>query len=282
MEKISAQQQIINYYHFVESRLGYEFLLGGIKHFGYYPPNKKNISIWKAQILMINKLAEAINLPKNSHILDAGCGEGYTAIYIAKHYQYNVTGIDLLDFNITRANKRAVKENLKQKTNFCVMNYEHLLYSDNTFDGVYTLETLVHAQNYKRALKEFYRVLKPEGKLVLFEYTQAPEKQLTRQQKEIINMINTTSGMHSLSHFTHGSFPCILKEAGFRTISITDITQKVLPTLKFFYFLAFLVYPFIKLLKLQKIFINATTAVEAYKNMKNDLFRYMAVEAIKT
>ncbi|MCJ7740691.1 class I SAM-dependent methyltransferase [Candidatus Microgenomates bacterium] len=231
---------------------------------------------------MIDKLAETIKLPKHSYLLDAGCGEGYTAIYLAQHYHYHVAGVDLLDFNITSAKKKSQKEGVKEKVNFHIMNYEHLTYSDSTFDGVYTLETLVHAQNYIKALREFHRILKPHGKIVLFEYTMAPQKLLTKQQKEMATLVNKVSGMHSFSHFIHGSFPNIMKEAGFTTVSVTDITQEVLPGLKFFYYLAFLVYPIIKLLKLQKIFINATCAVEAYKNVKDDIFRYVIVEAVKS
>jgi hypothetical protein len=35
---VDPQQQVIDYHHRLESRLGYTPLLGGTKHFGWYRP----------------------------------------------------------------------------------------------------------------------------------------------------------------------------------------------------------------------------------------------------
>lgn len=49
-----------------------------------------------------------------------------------------------------------------------LMNYHYLDgLADESFDGVYTLETIVHATDPERALKEFSRVLRPGGSLAL-------------------------------------------------------------------------------------------------------------------
>ena len=102
---------VIDYYHSVESLLGYRFLKG-VKHFGYYPKGQENLSMSEAQLLMNEQLAKALDLKKDSKVLDAGCGEGGVAIYLAKKYGLQVTGIDLLDFNIARAKKNTMKEKL--------------------------------------------------------------------------------------------------------------------------------------------------------------------------
>ncbi len=53
-----------------------------------------------------------------------------------------------------------------------------------------------------------------------------PAKQLTNHQKVTAAFINSTSGMHSFSHLIHGSFPRIMRESGFKTISVREITQE--------------------------------------------------------
>ena len=50
-------------------------------------------------------------------------------------------------------------------------DYHHLeQYEDGTFDGIYTMETLVHSTDPLEVLKEFLRILKPGGRIALNEY----------------------------------------------------------------------------------------------------------------
>lgn len=275
-------QKVINYFNTAESRLGYTLLLKGTKHFGYYPKSQSSISMAQAQLLMEDKLAKRLNLPQNSLVLDAGCGEGNVAIHLAKDYGFRIKGVDLLNFAIKRALEKASKFGLKNRVDFQVRDYTYLNFPDKTFDGIYTMETLVHVPDYHKVLKEFYRVLKPNGKLVLFEYSLAPREDFTQAQQTIVEMINEESSMHSLSYFVHGKFPKILKEAGFRKVSVKNITSRVMPMLRKFYFFAFLPYQLIKLLGLQRKFINATAAVEGYLILqKGDYWRYNIVTATK-
>ena len=59
-------KQIIDYYHSKESLLGYKLLLGGTKHFGFYPVNDMQISMKVAMNNMIDKLAKKNNIHKNN------------------------------------------------------------------------------------------------------------------------------------------------------------------------------------------------------------------------
>lgn len=285
---INPKQKVIDYFSNLESRWGYTLLLKGTKHFGYYPEGKENLTMAQAQRLMEDKLAEKLNLSPNSLVLDAGCGEGNVAIYLAQKYRLKIKGVDILDSAIRKAKEKAEKLDLQNRVTFYLMDYSKLDFKSSMFDGLYVMETLVHAVDYKRVLKELYKVLKPKGKLVLFEYSMAPKKylnMLTPQQQKVADMIIWESGMHSLPHFTHGRFPQILKEAGFKSIDVEDITPRIMPMLKRFYQIAFIPYFFIKLLGLQRKFINTTFAVEMYKyllsNRDNYLAKYNIVTATK-
>lgn len=275
-------QKVIKYFNTTESKWGYTFILKGTKHFGYYPKGKEKIPMVQAQRLMEDKLAERIDLPANSLVLDAGSGEGNVAINLAKKYGLRIYGVDLLDFAVNRAISKSKKLNLQNKVKFKLGDYTELDFHDNAFDGVYTMETLVHVPDYKKALKEFYRVLKPKGKLVLFEYSIASRKKLTPKKLKIADMINEGSGMHSLPHFIHNKFPQILKSSGFENIVVKDITPRIVPMLRRFYLIAYVPYIFIKLLGLQRKFINTTSAVEIYRDWKSGgSFRYNMISAVK-
>src|SRR3989344_6078916 len=102
---LTSKDKVIGYYSTLESRAVY-FFLKGVKHFGYYPENQENTPILEAQRLMIERIFAKLNLKSGSLLLDAGCGEGETAIYLARKYQIRARGIDILDFNIEKANRK--------------------------------------------------------------------------------------------------------------------------------------------------------------------------------
>ncbi|MBI4058252.1 methyltransferase domain-containing protein [Candidatus Gottesmanbacteria bacterium] len=275
-------QQIINYYHTWESRVLYSLILRGTKHFGYYPQNKF-LPLFQALRLMEDKLAEKLALPPNSLILDAGCGEGNVAIYLSKNYSYRIKGIDILNFNIQKANQKKEKFNLHKQLEFFVGDYTLLQFPSEMFDAVYTMETLVHATNYTQALKAFYRVLKPDGRLVLFEYSISSKTHATQDLRQLMKMIIEASGMHALPHFEHGVYSRILKQAGFTHVSVEDITSKVLPFLQTFYYFALIPYQIIKLLKLQRQFVNTTSVIEGYRHIpQHHYWRYNIISARKS
>ncbi|MBU1110837.1 class I SAM-dependent methyltransferase [Patescibacteria group bacterium] len=96
LEKFQALESVKNYYQTPESRCGYSYLLGGIQHFGYYPPGKENIFEKQAQIEMQELLARKAQLTAYDRVLDAGCGQGRVAVYLAKEYDCEVMGITIV------------------------------------------------------------------------------------------------------------------------------------------------------------------------------------------
>jgi hypothetical protein len=73
-------RRVVDYFRQPESRLSYRLLLGGTKHFGYYPEGSSGLSMAAAMRLMEDRLGATLALPPGSRVLDAGCGEGDVAI----------------------------------------------------------------------------------------------------------------------------------------------------------------------------------------------------------
>ncbi|MDX1608406.1 MAG: methyltransferase domain-containing protein [Candidatus Spechtbacterales bacterium] len=272
-------EDIKSYYRTKESSWGYSFLLKGVRHFGYYPEGKEDISINEAQYIMLDKVAEKLELQRGAKILDAGCGEGDSAVYLSKKYGFEMYGIDLLKESIKKAKLNSRKAGTDVK--FEVGDYSRTSFPDNYFDAVYTLETLVHSPDYRETLREFYRVLKPGGILFLVEYTLKPFDDWDKKSKEVMQKIIEGSSMHALPSFIHGEFKNILNNAGFIEAQVENNTQRIIPMTKRFKNWAIIPYQLIKAWGVEKKFINTTWGANHYDLAKEDKWRYVFVRAKK-
>jgi sterol 24-C-methyltransferase len=268
------EKRVRGYYATLESRLGYKFILWDAKHFGYYPDKTANISEKKALELQQDLIANKLGLLPGQRILDAGCGRGVTACYIAGKFSVKVIGIDVLDFEIRSANVRAQKRNLSDKAEFRVMSFADVKYPDNYFDAIYTSETLSHAPDVNHVLKEFYRVLKPGGKIALAEYTLAPDDLFTAAEMKDINFIIEGSAMSGLRTFRHDNFRVIMQEAGFIHTQEENITGNFLPSLQRLYRKSRWIYPILKFLNFPKALFNAAVPTKLLPLAQKDLVRY--------
>jgi sterol 24-C-methyltransferase len=268
--------KVVGYYRKPESRLTYR-LLGGTKHFGYYPAGSSGLSMATAMRLMEDKLGATLDLPPGSRVLDAGCGEGDVAVRLGTRFGLEVDGVDLLESNLRRARRKAARLGLTDTLRFHRLDYTNLPFADRTFDGAYTIETLVHAFDHQQALEELRRVLKPGGKLVLFEYSVPPRVDMPRAQQDGFDFVVERSAMRSLPSFVHGGFPAILDQAGFEAITVQDITQRIWPMLRRLTQICSLPAQAGRLLGIQGALLNSTALVEGYRHREG--WRYNIVTA---
>ena len=271
----------MGYYKSLESKLGYEYITKKVKHFGYYPEGQRNISEHEAQQLMSDLVAKYLRLKPNQMVLDAGCGYGVVACYLAEKSKVNIVGLDLNSYEIGKARGRARKLNLEGRVKFEIMDYSRTSFTKNTFDAIFTLETLSHAAELKKTLRQFLNILKPNGKVVFFEYTLAPEKDFTSRELEMLNLGIEGTAALGLKEFKHDQFGSYLKKIGFKNIKERNITKNMLPSLQRLRRIALLPYFLIKLFNLQRYFVNTTIAVEWYELMKKGLIRYCIFTAEK-
>lgn len=270
----ASQQKVIKYYTHPETKFGFDYVLWGSKHFGFYPTGKADISEKEAQILHQDLVAKNLGLKEGQSILDAGCGQGVVSTYLAKKYGAKICGIAIVPFEVKRAKARAKKEGVSDNTHYQVMDYSATTFPDNHFDSIYTTETLSHSPDIQKTLKELFRVLKPGGKIALFEYTLAPDEEFSPWEKKMLDVVIEGSAMMGLKDFRHGQFVEVIKKAGFKNVQEQDITKNIRPSFYRLYKLSVWPYKFIKLLNLQKLFPNTTAGYEYYKMVDKGLIRY--------
>lgn len=100
--------------------------------------------------------------PKDKKILDVGCGFGALIEEVMLIYPRNeFIGVDINKQIVSEAKKRV------KKADFKVRDLENLKFKSNSFDVVFCTDTLEHAYNFEKAIKELSRVLKKDGHLII-------------------------------------------------------------------------------------------------------------------
>ena len=264
-------KRVLRYYDRTESRIGYLYLLRGTKHFGWYESGQSKWQLTQAMRRMEDELGKRLNLPADAEVLDAGCGMGDVARTMATKYRLKVTGIDILDFNIEEARKRSASSGLGDRTKFQLGDYHKLDFPDEAFDGVYTMETLVHASDPEKVLNEFRRVLRPGGRLVMFEYSHTPESELSSAALKAFHQVCDLGAMPTWQRLKHGDMEPLLKE-GFEVDSAEDATKRILPMLHAFYLLGRFPYFVGRVTDRVPKVVNAMSGVELWKH--REAWRY--------
>ncbi|KAK9443931.1 Methyltransferase type 11, partial [Metarhizium majus ARSEF 297] len=271
------------YYKSLESRIGYRLLLGNTRHFGYWDKDTFRVFPLSGPLRrMEEKMYRLLNLGQGSKVLDAGCGVGHVALYMAER-GLQVTGIDVVDHhlhkaerNISRAGKPGSRVTVQK------MDYQHLeTFEDDSFDGVYTMETFVHATEPHQVLKGFHRVLRPGGRIVMHEYDHDDDSGEIKT-KPLANLMNDVSGnaaMPVLQQAKRGYYKQLLEEAGFVDVQERDYSENVRPMLRLFWLLAVIPYHIIAFCNLERYFVNAVAGAWGYHTQK--YWRYLAISARK-
>ena len=104
-----------------------------------------------------------LDLYKNTNIklLDMGCGLGRFLKQINKHYpQFELYGCDL---------SKDILENVPEYVNKACGSLLNSPYQNDFFDVVITIEALEHTLETENALREMYRILKPDGYVYILD-----------------------------------------------------------------------------------------------------------------
>ncbi|SMB89692.1 Ubiquinone/menaquinone biosynthesis C-methylase UbiE [Desulfonispora thiosulfatigenes DSM 11270] len=105
-------------------------------------------------------------LGSSKYILDVGTGTGFLAV-LAANLGHTCLGIDLSEKMMEVGKKKVKSEGLSKKVSFEIGDAESLSYEDNTFDVVMNRHLLWTLPDPEKALKEWKRVLKPGGKIII-------------------------------------------------------------------------------------------------------------------
>ena len=200
-------------------------------HHGYY---EKGIHNHIQSVLNMNDfVGHLLEIdPKDKqakYILDAGCGIGGTAIYLAKKYPHiNFVGITEISEHIEMAKNLAKENKVIFNTDFILKDFINTDFPSNQFDAIYLVESSCYAFNKHILLREMYRILKPGGVLVIIDIF-LTDVQLNPFLKTIYAWFCKGWGLKNLIKFSE--FRDFLKTEGFHDIETRDLTKNVMCTI---------------------------------------------------
>lgn len=278
MKNISTQQAVVRYYSRPGSRLGYNLVMRGSKHFGYYDANHTTENT--AQVRFLEKFSELLDLAPGMNVFDAGCGQGIIATYVAQHNDVHIEGLTLVPFEVTSAQKRTRKAGVSHKTNFQVGDYADPPYPPESFDRIYAVETLSHAPDVALVIQQFMKLLKPGGKLVCIEY-ESDISQANDADKQDIEFVRKYGAIHGAYQFDKGQFMSTIQKTGFKDVTEYDWTQNVLPSFRRLRRLARPFVPIVNALGLRRFSINAIAAAKYADWTERGMFFFKAYTAVK-
>jgi len=123
----------------------------------------------------LHRYAFARELVRGRAVLDAACGEGYGAALLADAAA-SVVGVDVSAEAVAHARDRYRAPNLSFQAADCL----DLPFDEATFDCIVSFETLEHLVDHDGLLREFRRVLRPQGWLLV----SSPDRTVYSEQQQ--------------------------------------------------------------------------------------------------
>lgn len=198
-------------------------------HYGLWYDNTRN---FREALNNTNKyLASLADVQTGQRILDAGCGVGGSAIFLAQQYDAKVTGISLSDLQIKTAKTNGIKHQVEELVDFKLQDYARTEFEDHSFDLIWACESSSSAANKQAMIKEWYRLLKPGGKIVLTDFFRTQEE--NNNEGFLLDKWSEAWAMSSL--ITSTSLCNQLKNCGFHIHQVNNLTNFIKPTVNRMY-----------------------------------------------
>jgi 2-polyprenyl-3-methyl-5-hydroxy-6-metoxy-1,4-benzoquinol methylase len=263
----------------------FDGVLGGARHFGFYEPGTKSpFPIKKSLLRMEEELFKALHLPPGSRLLDAGCGAGHVAAYMATQGM-KVTAVDVIPRHIDLAKKTQARlqaagapGSIERVLQLDYHHLEELGLGQNLLDGVYTIEALVHAEDAATVLAGFYASLRPGGRVVLHEYEQDV---IDEAELKAMAVVNEGFSMPTLDVSRPGALRALLEGAGFREVEVRDLSENVRPMTRMNWAISVVPYSLLSPQRLAQYSVSAVAGVQLHRNLRQGRWKYLQVSATR-
>jgi tocopherol O-methyltransferase len=263
-------QEIESYY--TESLRDYE-IVWQLKssmalHYGYWD---ENVNTHKQALWNMNyQVAKNAQIKKSDFVLDAGCGVGGTSFFLANNIGCKVEGVTLSEGHLKRSLEYKENNDPNNLVSFSSQNYCNTNFADNSFDVIFCLESLCNSDDKLAFLKEAYRLLKPNGRLLISDFF--VEK---TDDKNQIKTLDKWAKSWVVPHFINSEdISKEIKNVGFKNFFLKDLSKYVYPSIKLMHRSY---YPGVFISKISNLFGYRTD--KQLENSKSGRYQYLAYQS---
>ncbi|MEU4530016.1 methyltransferase domain-containing protein [Micromonospora ureilytica] len=225
VQRSGNNNDVVQYYE--QSAIGYAFFHSrdGAIHMALNPDGIYDQSGYQRQPdLIARELGDQVP----EHVLELGCGKGYNLKLLARRWPE----ADLLGIDITRTHVLAARRELRSLTNVYadVGDFLDTGLAAASFDLIYSIESLCHATDLPKALREVRRLARKDAYLIVIDAwrTDAVEKSANAKAEAA----KLTEKAMAVGHATTQSeWLKVAKEARWRHIRTVSLNAEVMPNL---------------------------------------------------
>jgi tocopherol O-methyltransferase len=204
----------------------YRLFWGEHLHHGYWE-NANDESVSRAQVQLMERLAERAGVPKGGRILDIGCGVGGSALWLAAQFDCDVTGITISPVQARMAASKAKARGLAGRVRFEVLDANQWKPEPSSFDLIWIMESSEHFRDKPGFFERCSTALKPGGVLAVCAWLRR-DGPVRAEEQPLVNTI--AEAMLSASLGSLSDYRNWMRDAGLTVTAAEDITRHVAPT----------------------------------------------------
>ena len=238
MVAFSAHEQSVDHYYNVHTE---SFYLQGWDpehiHFGIFDQAKDSAYKQDPMVAMADRASAVLRMTDlivgsarispTDVVVDAGCGVGGTARYVAEKHGVSVVGLNINEKQIDIAREKTKESGLEAKVTFlrCDCSQE-LPFPDESVDVILNIESACHYSNRARFMAECARILRPGGRIAAQDWVAADGL----PQEDVERFILPVSEAWVLSNIESlASYRVLAEGVGLRVTHSQPIEDGILP-----------------------------------------------------
>ena len=219
-----SEADIVHYYETceIDYRINWRLDASQSLHYGYWDAGTRTF----AQALQNThrELARLAGIRGGERVLDAGCGVGGGALWLARTHGCRVVGITLVQGQVRQAIANAQRAGVGALCGFDRRSYLATGWDDASFDVVQAIESSCYAPDKAAFFREAFRLLRPGGRLVVADFFRAREPMAPRDEA-LMARWEASWAIPAYAGFAR--FPDQAREAGFDDVHLIDVTSNV-------------------------------------------------------
>lgn len=208
--------------HYNDLDIFYREFWGEHVHHGFWKDGKETVE--EAVHALIELVANHARLQSGMEVCDIGCGYGATARMLSQKWQAQVTAITLSKNQHSYARTLPLKGN---DPKYLLGDWLENQLPSESMDAVVSIESSEHMVDKEIFFRQAYRVLRPQGKMVICAWL-AKEKPNAFEIQHLLEPICREGCLPSMG--SANEYIDFFQSSGFQNVKFQDISSQVSKT----------------------------------------------------